>query len=135
MTRIMTALVLLAAVGCSKNEGTVADDNNNKVGAPVEAAADNTERNQRDKSGTTLTATDQSESEADRTITQQIRKEVVAADAISTDGKNVKIITVDGVVTLRGPVKTAEERTEIAGFAQKVDGVKRVDNQLEIAAK
>lgn len=135
MTRIMTALVLLAAVGCSKNDAAVADDNNNNVGAPVEAAADNTERNARDKSGTTLTATDQAENETDRTITQQIRKEVVGADAISTDGKNVKIITVDGVVTLRGPVKTAEERKEIAGFAQKVDGVKRVDNQLEVAAK
>ena len=135
MTRMMTALVLLAAVGCSRSEGPVADDNSNQVGAPVEGAADNTERNQRDKSGTTLTPTDQAENEADRTITQQIRKEVTSADALSTDGKNVKIITVDGVVTLRGPVQTAEERKEIAGFAKNVDGVKRVDNQLEVAAK
>jgi len=135
MTRMMAALVLLAAAGCSRSEGPVADDNKNNVGAPVEGAADNTERNQRDKGGTTLTATDQGENEADRTITQQIRKEVIKADDLSTDGKNVKIITVDGVVTLRGPVKSAEERNEIGSVAQRVDGVKRVDNQLEIAAK
>ena len=60
---------------------------------------------------------------------------MVAGDDISMAGKNVKIITVDGVVTLRGAVKTEREKTEIAGVARKVDGVKRVDNQLEIAAK
>lgn len=135
MTRMIAALVLLAAAGCSRSDGPVADDNDNKIGAPIEGAADNTERNQRDKNGTTLTATDQAENETDRTITQQIRQEVVKADDLSTNGKNVKIITVDGVVTLRGPVQTAEERKEIASVAQRVDGVKRVDNQLEIAAK
>jgi hyperosmotically inducible protein len=135
MTRMMAALVLLAAIGCSRNEGPVVDDNKNNVGAPVEGAADNTERNQRDKAGTTLTATDQAENEADRTITQQIRREVTKTDDLSMNAKNVKIITVDGVVTLRGPVQTAEERKEIGSVAQRVDGVKRVDNQLEIAAK
>jgi osmotically-inducible protein OsmY len=135
MKRMMMALVLLAAVGCSRNEGQVADDNANGKGAPIEGAADNTRVNERDSKGTTLTAGDQGENETDRTITQQIRQQVVKADDLSTDGKNVKIITVDGVVTLRGPVQTAEERKEIASVAEKVDGVKRVDNQLEIAAK
>jgi osmotically-inducible protein OsmY len=45
----------------------------------------------------------------------------------------VKIISVIVVVTLRGPVKSTQEKTEIAAIAQKVDGVKRIDNQLEIA--
>ena len=45
---------------------------------------------------------------------------------------NVKIITRDGVVTLRGPVENASEKTSVAAKAQKVAGVKRVDNQLEI---
>jgi osmotically-inducible protein OsmY len=47
---------------------------------------------------------------------------------------NVKIITVDGVVTLRGPVKSADEKTHIESLAQQATDVKRVDNQLEIAA-
>ena len=94
--------------------------------------ADNTGRNARDSEGNTLTPMDQGESEADRTITQQIRKAVVDHDTLSTNAKNVKIITQNGVVTLRGPVKSPEEKATIAGVAQKTGGVKRVDNQLEI---
>ena len=96
------------------------------------ADADNTKRNARDADGNTVTPMDQGESEADRTITQQIRKAVVGHDDLSTNAKNVKIITQDGVVTLRGPVKSAEEKAAIASVAQKTGGVKRVDNQLEI---
>lgn len=94
--------------------------------------ADNTARNARDANGNTLTPMDQGESDADRTITQQIRKAVVNHDQLSTNAKNVKIITVNGVVTLRGPVKSPEEKATIASVAQKTTGVKRVDNQLEI---
>jgi hyperosmotically inducible protein len=94
--------------------------------------ADNTGRNARDADGKTLTPMDQSENEADRTITQQIRKAVVDHDQLSTNAKNVKIITQNGVVTLRGPVKSAEEKAAIASVAQKTGGVKRVDNQLEV---
>lgn len=94
--------------------------------------ADNTGRNARDADGNTLTPLDQGESEADRTITQQIRKAVVDHDQLSTNAKNVKIITNNGVVTLRGPVKSQEEKAAIASVAQKTGGVKRVDNQLEI---
>lgn len=94
--------------------------------------ADNTGRNARDSDGKTLTPMDQGESEADRTITQQIRKAVVDHDTLSTNAKNVKIITQNGVVTLRGPVKSPEEKAAIASVAQKTGGVKRVDNQIEI---
>ena len=94
--------------------------------------ADNTKRNARDADGHTLTPLDQGESEADRTITQHIRKEVVSSDRLSTNAKNVKIITQNGVVTLRGPVKSPEEKATIASVAQKTGGVKRVDNQLEV---
>ena len=94
--------------------------------------ADNTGRNARDSEGHTLTPMDQGESEADRTITQQIRKAVVDHDTLSTNAKNVKIITQNGVVTLRGPVKSPEEKAAIASVAQKTGGVKRVDNQIEI---
>jgi len=66
-------------------------------------------------------------------ITQKIRQAVVKDDALSMTAKNAKIITVDGVVTLRGPVKSDKEKTEIGALAQAVTGVKRVDNQLEIA--
>jgi len=96
------------------------------------ADADNTKRNARDADGNTVTPMDQGSSDADMTITQQIRKAVVDSEHLSTNAKNVKIITQNGVVTLRGPVKSPEEKASIASVAQKTGGVKRVDNQIEI---
>jgi hyperosmotically inducible protein len=94
--------------------------------------ADNTARNVRDRDDKTATPMDQGGSEGDRTITSEIRKQIVDNDALSTNAKNVKIITQDGVVTLRGPVKNAQEKTTVAGIARKATGVKRVDDQIEV---
>ncbi|MBA3957019.1 MAG: BON domain-containing protein [Parachlamydiaceae bacterium] len=94
--------------------------------------ADNTGRNVRDSNFDTITSGSQSESEADRTITQNIRREVVATDWISTNGKNVKIVTIEGVVTLRGPVASAKEKDAIEKAAKSARGVRNVNNQLEI---
>jgi len=106
------------------------------LNVPASAAeADNTGKNERDRSGATVTPGDQGGSEADRDVTQQIRKAVVADDQLSMTAKNVKIITNEGVVTLRGPVVNSQEKTRIAATAKGVHGVKRVDNQLEIETK
>ena len=94
--------------------------------------ADNTARNVRDRDDRTATPMDQGGSEGDRTITAEIRKQITDNDGLSTNAKNVKIITQDGVVTLRGPVKNAQEKTTVAGIARKAAGVKRVDDQLEV---
>jgi osmotically-inducible protein OsmY len=100
---------------------------------PAQTAPDNTGRNVRDRGGATLTPGDQSETEADRTLTQRIRQAVVADDALSTTAKNVKIITVNGVVTLRGPVKTMAEKRTIEATAQQIAGADKVDSQLELS--
>lgn len=97
--------------------------------------ADNTGRNVRDRDDKTLTPTDQGGSAADRELTARIRKAIVDDDALSTNAQNVKIVTVDGVVTLRGPVKSADEKAMVASKAQAAKGVKRVDNQLEVESK
>lgn len=94
--------------------------------------ADNTAKNTRDRDDKTLTPMDQGGSESDRTITQEIRKAVMAKDGMSTDARNVKIITIESVVTLRGPVKTADEKATIVALATKTAGVKRVDDQIEV---
>jgi len=99
---------------------------------PAQMAPDNTGRNVRDRSGATLTPGDQSESKADRTMTQKIRQAVVHDKSLSTTAKNVKIITINGVVTLRGPVHTPQEKGSIAAKAQRLAGTTNVDNQLEI---
>ena len=96
---------------------------------------DNTGKNVRDRGDKTLTPMDQGGSASDRELTASIRKAIVNDDSLSTNAHNVKIITVDGVVTLRGPVKTAAEKATVAAAAQKANGVKRVDNQLEVETK
>jgi hyperosmotically inducible protein len=91
--------------------------------------ADNTARNPAKPN-----AGDQSETEADREITANIRKAVVADDSLSINAQNVKIITVNGVVTLRGPVKSEKEKMAIEAKAKQVVGVKGVNNLIEIEA-
>ena len=125
----LSLIVAFLIVGCSKNDLS----KNDQPRQTAAVAADNSGRNERDRNDATKTSGDQSESEADRTISQNVRQAVVADDSVSTNGKNVKIITVDGTVTLRGPVKSEAEKTNIGAKAQQVAGVKRVDNQLEIA--
>jgi hyperosmotically inducible protein len=115
--------------GCSKNDVS----RNDQPSETATVAADNSGLNVRDRDDATKTSGDQSESEADRTITQNVRQAVTADDSVSTNGKNVKIITNDGTVTLRGPVKSEQEKTNIGAKAQQIAGVKSVDNQLEIA--
>ena len=91
--------------------------------------ADNTARNPAKPN-----AGDQSETEADREITANIRKAVVADDSLSINAQNVKIIAVNGVVTLRGPVKSEKEKMAIEAKAKQVVGVKSVNNLIEIEA-
>lgn len=96
--------------------------------------ADDTGVNVRDRGNGTLTPEKQGGKAGDREITAAVRHAIVKDDALSLNAHNVKIITRDGLVTLRGPVKSAAERTKIAQLAEKTAGVRRVDNQLEINA-
>jgi hyperosmotically inducible protein len=154
MNRSIAWLIVLAAVGCKQADRQTSNDPatdqpaapmhsdtpkpsaaNTPADKPAEVPADNTGRNERDTKSGALTPLDQGGSEGDRTITQHIRADVIQADDVSVNGKNVKIITIDGVVTLRGPVASAREKKDIAAIAKRVEGVKRIDNQLEVATK
>ena len=124
ITVLLLSTVLI--VGCSKNRSE------DKQVSQTAVEPDNSGRNVRDRNDQTKTTGDQSESEADRTISQNIRQALTADDSLSTNGKNAKIITIDGTVTLRGPVKSDKEKSAIGAKAQQIAGVKNVDNQLEI---
>lgn len=106
-------------------------DNSASTPAPP-AAPDNSRVNTRDRSGDTLTPTDQGGSEADRKLTQQVRQAVMQDDSLSFTAKNIKIITVNGKVTLRGPVKSEQERAAIDAAAKRVAGASQVENLLEL---
>lgn len=97
-------------------------------------APDNSAKNARDVQKGPLTPEDQSNDKADIDLTAKVRQAVVKDDALSTNAKNVKIITVGGIVTLRGPVASQAEKDNIAAKAVQVAGAGKVVNQLEIKA-
>jgi hyperosmotically inducible protein len=93
---------------------------------------DNTARNIRDRDNSTLTPVNQGNSQADINTTAQIRKDIIADNNMSINAKNVKIITMDGHVTLRGPVNSADEKSQIGDIANRIAQAANVDNQLEV---
>lgn len=99
---------------------------------PLTTQPDNTARNVRDRKDQTLTPLDQGNSQADVDITSKIRKEIIAGKNMSVNARNVKVITNQGQVTLRGPVDSAEEKRLIGEIANGIAKVENVDNQLEV---
>jgi len=97
-------------------------------------AADNSARNERDRGGQTQTSGDQSNSSADIKTTAAIRRAIMHESALSATAKNVKIITENGAVTLRGPVMNAEEKSKIVELAKTHAGNAKVEDQLEVKA-
>lgn len=117
-------LITLACSGALCLTTLAADD--------TTALPDNTAKNQRDRSSQTKTSGDQSNSPADLKITAAIRRAVMKDGGLSMTAKNIKIITAGGLVTLRGPVKTAEERTKIDQLAKSAAPGAKIDDQLEV---
>jgi hyperosmotically inducible protein len=101
--------------------------------APQSSEPDSSAVNQRERSSAALTPMDQGPSAADRKITQRIRQAVMRDNTLSFTAKNVKIITINGKVTLRGAVKTEAERAAIEVEARGVAGGDHVESQLEIS--
>lgn len=97
------------------------------------SAPDNSARNIRDRDGRTLTPLDQGDSEADVRMTTAIRQAIIRAEGLPVNSRNVKVITRDGNVTLRGPVNTESEKARIEDIARGFAGANRVDSQLEVA--
>ena len=96
--------------------------------------ADNTKVNKRDRNQGEVTADNQKMNAADRTLTAKIRKSVMADKSLSTYAHNVKIISQDGTVTLKGPVKTDDEVKTLVAKATEVAGSPdKVVNQLTVA--
>jgi osmotically-inducible protein OsmY len=99
---------------------------------PQPAPADNSKTNQRDNPQTSPTADQQKMNPADREITKKIRMAIHKDATLSTYAHNVKIISQDGKVTLKGPVRSDDEKANIAAKATAVAGDGNVDNQLDV---
>lgn len=107
-----------------------AADSNNAADVP-----NNSKVNKRDASDSTLTPLNQGNSKADIALTRKIRRAVYRDKTLSTSAHNIKIITWEGKVTLRGPVKTESEKSRIVAKASEIAGSSAVVDQLEIAGK
>ena len=97
------------------------------------AKPDNTKVNQRDNNPGEATADNQKMNATDRALTAKIRRAVVADKTLSTYAHNVKIISQDGVVTLKGPVHSdAEVKNLVSKAADAAGGADKVVNQLSV---
>jgi hyperosmotically inducible protein len=96
-------------------------------------APDNSKTNQGDASKGATTAQQQKMDPADRNITKQIRSSIMSDKSLSTYAHNIKIITQDGKVTLKGPVRSADDKASIEAKAVAVAGADNVTNQLTVA--
>jgi hyperosmotically inducible protein len=96
-------------------------------------APDNTKTNQGDANKGATTADQQKMNAADRSITKEIRSSIMKDKSLSTYAHNIKIITQDGKVTLKGPVRSEDEKAAIESKAVAIAGANNVTDQLEVA--
>jgi len=120
---MIRALLVVATVSIISLAALAADEKTNP---------DNTAINKRDRSGETNTSGDQSNTSADLKTTQAVRQALMQDDELSTTAKNIKVITANGQVTLRGPVKTAQEKEKIDQVAKSAAGGAQIVNQLDV---
>jgi len=97
-------------------------------------ATDNTRLNKRDRDKAQPTADQQKENLSDRDLTKQIRRALVKDKSLSTYAHNVKIISRDGKVTLKGPVRSEDEKQAVEAKAIEVAGQGNVTNDIHVAA-
>lgn len=79
-----------------------------------------------------VTSENQSSKDRDLNITKKIRKSLMADETLSTSAKNIKVITIDGMVTLRGEVDNDQERYKIEQKVKSISGVTQLSNQLQV---
>jgi hyperosmotically inducible protein len=122
---LLTASFLLSSLGLL----SARQDN-----AP-QAPPDNTKINQRDRNQAEPTAGQQKENATDRQLAQQIRRAVVKDKSLSSSAHNVKIIAQNGSVTLKGPVKSEQEKQAIEAKAAEIAGADKITSELQVAPK
>ena len=123
MTLMKRTLLVLTCLSTVTLAAMAADD---------KTKPDNTAVNERDRSRETQTSGDQSNSSADLKITQAIRQALMKDSELSATAKNIKVITVNGQVTLRGPVKNAQEKAKIDQLARSAAGGAKIVDQLDV---
>jgi osmotically-inducible protein OsmY len=128
MTSLRFTLVASAAIALSCLPGALSRDQAVAQTSATQSTPDNSNQNKNHNQ----TADNQANSQSDRLTTQKIRKAIMADKSLSTYAHNVKIITVDGAVTLKGPVQTDDEKQKIASDAASVVSADKITNELTV---
>ena len=103
------------------------------IPAIAQTPADNTKVNQRDRATGAVTADQQKENTGDRDVTRKIRQSLLRDKTLSSYAHNVKVIAQDGQVTLKGPVRSDDERRVVEAKATEVAGAGHVTNEMSVA--
>ena len=101
--------------------------------AMAQTPADNTKVNKQDRAKGAMTADQQKESAGDRELTQKIRKAIMDDKSLSSYAHNVKVISRDGKVTIKGPVRSEDEKRVVVAKATELAGADNIVNQVTIA--
>jgi hyperosmotically inducible periplasmic protein len=100
-----------------------------------QSQADNTKANAADRDSSAPTADQQRGNASDLKLTQQIRRAITKDNSLSTYAHNVKIIVQNGTVTLKGPVRSDDEKQAVEAKAAQIAGADKVKDELEVAQK
>ena len=120
------ALLVASTAACTKDK-----DHSRASDTTTTTNADNTQINERDRQPS-MTPLDQGNSKEELAISSAVRQSIMQKDGLSFDAKNAKVVTVGSKVTLRGPVKSEEEKNTLENIAKTTKGVSAVDDQLEV---
>jgi hyperosmotically inducible protein len=102
------------------------------IPAIAQTPADNTKVNERDRTAGAVTADQQKENTGDRDVTRRIRQSLMKDKTLSSYAHNVKVIAQDGQVTLKGPVRSDDERRIVEAKATEVAGAGHVSNEMSV---
>lgn len=117
---VLTAMALCASWGTAYAQ-------------PPSSQSDNTKVNQRDRAAGEPTADQQKENASDRDLTKKIRRAIVTDKSLSTYAHNIKIISAHGTVTLKGPVRSEEEKKAVLAKAESIAGsAGRIHDELSV---
>jgi hyperosmotically inducible periplasmic protein len=129
LTRVFQTFLLICLLSVTS---TLARAQDSSAQPP---SPDNTKVNERDKNKAEPTADQQKDNRSDRGITQQIRQSVMKDKSLSTYAHNVKIISQNGMVTLKGPVRSDDEKRAVETKAAEIVGQDKVTSELEVKPK
>ncbi|HZQ95637.1 MAG TPA: BON domain-containing protein [Candidatus Sulfotelmatobacter sp.] len=128
LLRLLALIISLSTVGVLWSQQDPA--------AGGQVPADNTKMNQRDRNQSEPTADRQKENGSDRALAQQVRRALVKDKSLSTYAHNIKVIAQDGMVTLKGPVHSDQEKQAIEAKAAEVaGGADKIKSEIDVASK